>query len=193
MIAAPSAGATASDASAARRAARPTIQPGTSSRPATTSVAAVRIQPESPDSPAATLAVIPPADLRAPAGSLASADGQARHTGPLGGVGGAASVQQEAQPGQVGGGELAGALAQVFAQADHVFEWRYSSAPIEHAPTETTGCIVVPQSSGRLLIHSNTQAAFFTLDNTALAAVPLTTPADIGRTALWVRLAATIV
>ena len=33
----------------------------------------------------------------------------------------------------------------------------------------------------------------FTLDNTALAAVPLTTPADIGRTALWVRLAATIV
>ncbi|MEV4534397.1 molybdopterin cofactor-binding domain-containing protein [Asanoa sp. NPDC049518] len=55
-----------------------------------------------------------------------------------------------------------------FAEADHIFEWRYSSAPIEHAPTETTGCIVVPQSSGRLLIHSNTQAAFFTLDNTAL-------------------------
>ncbi|GAA3207412.1 xanthine dehydrogenase family protein molybdopterin-binding subunit [Actinocorallia longicatena] len=55
-----------------------------------------------------------------------------------------------------------------FAQADHVFEWRYSSAPIEHAPTETTGCVVVPQSDGRLLIHTNTQAAFFTLDNTAL-------------------------
>ena len=55
-----------------------------------------------------------------------------------------------------------------FAQSDRIFEWRYSSAPIEHAPTETTGCIVVPQSSGRLLIHSNTQAAFFTLDNTAL-------------------------
>ena len=55
-----------------------------------------------------------------------------------------------------------------FAEADHIFEWRYSSAPIEHAPTETTGCIVVPQAGGRLLIHSNTQAAFFTLDNTAL-------------------------
>ncbi|WP_205650479.1 xanthine dehydrogenase family protein molybdopterin-binding subunit [Actinoplanes solisilvae] len=55
-----------------------------------------------------------------------------------------------------------------FAEADYIFEWRYSSAPIEHAPTETTGCIVVPQSGGRLLIHSNTQAAFFTLDNTAL-------------------------
>ncbi len=55
-----------------------------------------------------------------------------------------------------------------FAQADHVFEWRYQSAPIEHAPTEPTGCVVVPQPDGRLLIHSDTQAAFFTLDNTAL-------------------------
>jgi CO/xanthine dehydrogenase Mo-binding subunit len=55
-----------------------------------------------------------------------------------------------------------------FQQADHVFTWRYSSAPIEHAPTETTGCIVVPQGNGRLRIHTNTQAAFFTLDNTAL-------------------------
>jgi CO/xanthine dehydrogenase Mo-binding subunit len=55
-----------------------------------------------------------------------------------------------------------------FAAADHVFSWRYGSAPIEHAPTETTGCVVVPQGDGRLRIHSNTQAAFFTLDNTAL-------------------------
>ncbi|MEV4343234.1 molybdopterin cofactor-binding domain-containing protein [Actinoplanes sp. NPDC049596] len=61
-----------------------------------------------------------------------------------------------------------GDVEQGFAQADHIFEWRYSSAPIEHAPTETTGCVVVPQGGGRLLIHSNTQAAFFTLDNTAL-------------------------
>jgi CO/xanthine dehydrogenase Mo-binding subunit len=55
-----------------------------------------------------------------------------------------------------------------FAAADRVFAWRYQSAPIEHAPTETTGCIVEPQPNGRLLIHSDTQAAFFTLDNTAL-------------------------
>jgi CO/xanthine dehydrogenase Mo-binding subunit len=55
-----------------------------------------------------------------------------------------------------------------FASADHVFEWRYDSSPIEHAPTETTGCIVVPQPDGRLKIHSDTQACFFTLDNTAL-------------------------
>lgn len=61
-----------------------------------------------------------------------------------------------------------GDVEEGFAEADRVFEWRYSSAPIEHAPTETTGCIVVPQGGGRLLIHSNTQAAFFTLDNTAL-------------------------
>jgi CO/xanthine dehydrogenase Mo-binding subunit len=55
-----------------------------------------------------------------------------------------------------------------FAEAEHVFEWKYQSAPIEQAPTETTGCIVVPQAGGRLKIHSDTQAAFFTLDNTAL-------------------------
>jgi CO/xanthine dehydrogenase Mo-binding subunit len=55
-----------------------------------------------------------------------------------------------------------------FETADHVFEWRYQSSPIEHAPTETTGAIVVPQPDGRLRIHSDTQACFFTLDNTAL-------------------------
>jgi CO/xanthine dehydrogenase Mo-binding subunit len=55
-----------------------------------------------------------------------------------------------------------------FAEADHVFEWRYQSSPIEHAPTEPTGCIVVPQPDGRLKIHSDTQACFFTLDNAAL-------------------------
>ena len=59
-------------------------------------------------------------------------------------------------------------MEKAFAQADHVFEWRYESAPIEQAPTETTGCVVVPQADGRLRIHSDTQACFFTLDNTAL-------------------------
>jgi CO/xanthine dehydrogenase Mo-binding subunit len=61
-----------------------------------------------------------------------------------------------------------GDVEAAFAEADQIFEWRYSSAPIEQAPTETTGCIVVPQGDGRLKIHSDTQAAFFTLDNTAL-------------------------
>ena len=45
---------------------------------------------------------------------------------------------------------------------------RYQSSPIEHAPTETTGCIVVPEGNGRFTCYTNTQAMFFTLDNTAL-------------------------
>ena len=61
-----------------------------------------------------------------------------------------------------------GDVEQGFAEADQVFEWRYQSAPIEHAPTETTGCIVEPKHDGRLKITSDTQACFFTLDNTAL-------------------------
>ncbi|MCP4386432.1 MAG: xanthine dehydrogenase family protein molybdopterin-binding subunit [Hyphomicrobiales bacterium] len=55
-----------------------------------------------------------------------------------------------------------------FAEADHVIEERYQSSPIEHAPVETTGCIVVPEADGRLTCYSNTQALFFTLDNAGL-------------------------
>ena len=55
-----------------------------------------------------------------------------------------------------------------FAAADRIFEHRYQSSPIEHAPTETTGCIVKPEGSGRFTVYSNTQALFFTLDNMAL-------------------------
>jgi CO/xanthine dehydrogenase Mo-binding subunit len=55
-----------------------------------------------------------------------------------------------------------------FAESDIVIEERYQSSPIEHAPVETTGCIVVPEANGRLTCYSNTQALFFTLDNAAL-------------------------
>ena len=61
-----------------------------------------------------------------------------------------------------------GDVEQGFAEADHVFEFRYQSRPIEQAPTETTGCIVEPKPDGRLKITTDTQACFFTLDNTAL-------------------------
>ena len=61
-----------------------------------------------------------------------------------------------------------GDVEQGFAAADHVFEHRYQSSPIEHAPVETTGCIVKPEGDGRLVIYSDTQACFFTLDNVAL-------------------------
>jgi CO/xanthine dehydrogenase Mo-binding subunit len=49
-----------------------------------------------------------------------------------------------------------------------MFEHTYQSSPIEHAPLEPTGCIVKPEGDGRLTIHSDTQACYFTLDNTAL-------------------------
>ena len=55
-----------------------------------------------------------------------------------------------------------------FAQADHVVEQRYKSSPIEHAPVETTGCTAKPEGNGRITVHTDTQALYFTLDNMAL-------------------------
>ena len=55
-----------------------------------------------------------------------------------------------------------------FKTADRIIEHRYDSAPIEHAPLETTGCIAKPEGNGRFTIYSNTQALYFTLDNMAL-------------------------
>lgn len=61
-----------------------------------------------------------------------------------------------------------GDIEKGFAAADFVIEERYQSSPIEHAPVETTGCIVVPEANGRFTCYTDTQALFFTLDNTAL-------------------------
>jgi CO/xanthine dehydrogenase Mo-binding subunit len=61
-----------------------------------------------------------------------------------------------------------GDVEAAFAQADHIVEGRYQSRPIEHAPTETTGCIAIPEADGRVTVHTNTQALFFSLDNTAI-------------------------
>ncbi len=55
-----------------------------------------------------------------------------------------------------------------FAEADHILEQTYWSSPIEQAPTETTGCIVVPEGNDRFTCYTNTQAMFFTLDNTSI-------------------------
>jgi len=55
-----------------------------------------------------------------------------------------------------------------FAEADYIVEERYQTSPIEHAPTETTGCIVKPEADGRYTVYTNTQALYFTLDNAAL-------------------------
>ncbi len=54
-----------------------------------------------------------------------------------------------------------------FEQADIVFEDRYQMSPIEHAPTETNGSIAVPDTNGRFIVYTSTQALFFSLDTSA--------------------------
>ena len=54
-----------------------------------------------------------------------------------------------------------------FAQADVVLEERYQMSPIEHAPTETNGSIAVPDTNGRFVVYTSTQALFFSLDTAA--------------------------
>lgn len=61
-----------------------------------------------------------------------------------------------------------GDVETALAEADYIVEGRYQTSPIEHAPTETTGCIAKPEADGRFTVYTNTQALFFTLDNTAL-------------------------
>lgn len=54
-----------------------------------------------------------------------------------------------------------------FAAADHILEGEYRTSPIEHAPLETTGAIAVPEA-GRYTVYTNTQAVYFSLDNTSI-------------------------
>ena len=61
-----------------------------------------------------------------------------------------------------------GDIEKGFAEADYIIEDRYQTSPIEHAPSETTGCIAKPEADGRITIYSNTQALFFTMDNAAI-------------------------
>jgi CO/xanthine dehydrogenase Mo-binding subunit len=61
-----------------------------------------------------------------------------------------------------------GDVDQGFAKADYIVEGRYQTSPMEHAATETTGCVVKPEADGRYTVHTNTQALYFTLDNSAL-------------------------
>ncbi len=55
-----------------------------------------------------------------------------------------------------------------FARADQIVEAVYNTSPIEHAPLETTGCIAVPEPNGRFTVYTNTQALYFSLDNTSI-------------------------
>ncbi|HML08022.1 MAG TPA: molybdopterin cofactor-binding domain-containing protein [Xanthobacteraceae bacterium] len=54
-----------------------------------------------------------------------------------------------------------------FAQADLLVEERYQMSPIEHAPVETNGSIAVPDTNGRFVVYTSTQALFFSLDTAA--------------------------
>jgi CO/xanthine dehydrogenase Mo-binding subunit len=54
-----------------------------------------------------------------------------------------------------------------FAAADQVLEQRYQMSPIEHAPTETNGSIAAPDTNGRYVVYTSTQALFFSLDTCA--------------------------
>jgi CO/xanthine dehydrogenase Mo-binding subunit len=55
-----------------------------------------------------------------------------------------------------------------FAEADTIIEGTYRTTPYEHVPLETQTCVVKPEPDGRLTIHTNTQALYFTMDNTAI-------------------------
>jgi CO/xanthine dehydrogenase Mo-binding subunit len=63
-----------------------------------------------------------------------------------------------------------GHVEEGFQVADHIVEAVYETSPIEHAPTETTGCIAVPEADGRITVYTNTQALYFSLDNTSIIA-----------------------
>ena len=61
-----------------------------------------------------------------------------------------------------------GDVEAAFARADHIVEGVYNTKPIEQAPTETTSCIAVPEANGRFTVYTNTQALYFSLDNTSI-------------------------
>jgi CO/xanthine dehydrogenase Mo-binding subunit len=60
-----------------------------------------------------------------------------------------------------------GDVERAFAEADHVLEDRYQMSPIEHAPTETNGCVAAPETNGRYVVYTCAQGLFFSLDTCA--------------------------
>ena len=61
-----------------------------------------------------------------------------------------------------------GDVEAAFAAADHIVEGVYRTKRIEQAPTETTAAIAVPEANGRYTVYTNTQALYFSLDNTSI-------------------------
>ncbi|MCP5065011.1 MAG: xanthine dehydrogenase family protein molybdopterin-binding subunit [bacterium] len=60
-----------------------------------------------------------------------------------------------------------GDVERAFAEAEHVIEERYQMSPIEHAPVETIGCIAAPETNNRIVVHTSTQALFFSVGTAA--------------------------
>lgn len=60
-----------------------------------------------------------------------------------------------------------GDVEQAFREADHIVEGEYQMSPIEQAPMETCGAIAAPETNGRYVCYTATQALFFSLGTTA--------------------------
>lgn len=60
-----------------------------------------------------------------------------------------------------------GNVDEALAAADHVLESRYQMSPIEQAPVETCGAIAAPETNGRYVCYTSTQALFFSLGTAA--------------------------
>jgi CO/xanthine dehydrogenase Mo-binding subunit len=60
-----------------------------------------------------------------------------------------------------------GDIDAAFAAADVIVEGSYRPAGIEQAPMEPQAALAIPEPSGRLTIHSNTQAMYYSMDITA--------------------------
>jgi CO/xanthine dehydrogenase Mo-binding subunit len=56
-----------------------------------------------------------------------------------------------------------GDIDKAYADADTIVQGVYRPGAIEHCPTETQVALVVPEVSGRLVIHSCTQAMYFSM------------------------------
>jgi CO/xanthine dehydrogenase Mo-binding subunit len=63
-----------------------------------------------------------------------------------------------------------------FAEADFIVESTFQSRPIEHAPTETTGCIAVPEADGRYTVYTNTQALSRSTTSPSVSPVAVRSP-----------------
>jgi CO/xanthine dehydrogenase Mo-binding subunit len=65
-------------------------------------------------------------------------------------------------------GDVEKGFAEAIAAGGYIIEGVYEPTPTEHAPLETTGCVAKPEADGRITVYTNTQALYFSMDNTAL-------------------------